>query len=154
MRKKTSKRTLYKDFELPKWWGSIKQGSHGSNKDQKKLWTIMSEHVRKEEAKKYGYCVACKKPIHDWKMGQAGHFRAWSICNGMFKYERKNLALICTHCNHISDGPINEAFAKEMNRRYGKCHTQWITDENLKHSGETMELPLLVEMGKKYYEEA
>ena len=132
-------------YEIPDWFKALPAtGGHGSNAHQKRLWKVVSEYVRERDFKKYGCCVSCKGRFTSWRDGQAGHFRAWSVCNGMFKFNEKNLALICGTCNFISDGVINARFTDEMRRRHGEDFVEWVDLENSKHRGTKMELPEIV----------
>lgn len=134
-------------YKAPEWFLALpyKSSDHGSNAHQKRLWRLVSEYVRERDFKKYGKCVACSTKFSSWQEGQAGHFRAWSVCNGMFKYYINNLALMCGGCNSWGDGLTNYRFGEEMKRRYGNDHADWVQKENMMHRGERCELPLLVE---------
>ncbi len=138
-------------YQVPKWFKSLKQGSHGSTINQKKAWTVVSEYVRKRDFALYrGFCVdGCGTRLNSWKEGQAGHFKAYGACNGIFKYELKNLALQAPNCNRRSDGVVGHGFAKELKRRHGEDILKWIEIENQKHRGEKIEDWVLVEMCEK-----
>lgn len=134
-------------YKHPKWFRALPQSrGHGNTLAQRKLWKLTSDMVRKEEWEKYGTCVSCHRKIDNWQDGQCGHFKAWSACNGFFKFERKNLALQCGYCNFIDDGVIGTAFGEELKRRYGKKHLEWIEKENIKHTGERLDDVSVVEM--------
>jgi hypothetical protein len=129
----------------PQWFKKLPPGaSHGSNAHQKRLWRLVSEYVRQRDFKKYGCCVSCNKRFGAWNEGQAGHFKAWSVCNGMFKFNVDNLALICSNCNFVSDGVVNARFADEMRRRYGHDYVEWVDAQNKTHQGTKMDLPEIV----------
>jgi len=141
--KKTVKSTKSpkKGYKAPKWFTSIKAGSHGNNPAQKKHWRVVSETYRKEDFEKYhGKCVSCETRLERWEDGQLAHFKAWSVCNSWFKYERKNLALSCPNCNRLSDGVIGVNFARELQKRHGEDILFWIEAENLKYRGVKMEV--------------
>jgi hypothetical protein len=130
-----------KGFKTPKWFNSIKVGSHGNNPAQKKHWRVVSETYRKEDFEKYhGKCVSCPTVLERWEDGQLAHFKAWSVCNSWFKYERKNLALSCPNCNRLSDGMVGIKFAQELQKRHGKDILGWIEKENLKYKSIKMEV--------------
>jgi hypothetical protein len=133
-------------FKAPEWFLALEYRSsdHGSNAHQKRLWRLVSEYVRQRDFKLYGRCAVCSVPFPSWMGGQAGHFKAWSVCKGMFKYNDMNLAMICGGCNSFGDDSTGYKFGVELNRRHGAGHTDWILQENLRHEGEKMELPLLV----------
>lgn len=128
-----------KGYKPPKWFQEIKLGSHGSTPAQKRYWKVVSETYRQADFEQYGTCVSCGGHFECWEDGQLGHYKAWSVCHSWFKYERKNLALQCGGCNRRSDGPTNEAFKKELERRHGKGIAEWIQQENEKYRGQKME---------------
>lgn len=132
-------------YEVPDWFKALPAtGAHGSCADQKRLWKLVSEYVRERDFKQYGYCAVCKRFFTHWSEGQAGHFKAWSVCKSMFKFDVHNLASICAGCNSFGDDSTGHKFGEEMNHRWGVGHTAWIEQENLRHSNEKMELPLLI----------
>jgi hypothetical protein len=140
-------------YTAPEWFLALKAtGGHGSNAHQKRLWKLVSEYVRERDFKKYGCCVACGRRFSHWSESQAGHFKAWSVCNAMFKFDIRNLAGICGGCNTFGDGATNYRFGVEMNRRWGEGHTAWIEVENLRHKGEKMDTPLLVSYAEEIIE--
>jgi hypothetical protein len=105
----------------------------------------VSETVRKEDHAKYGgRCVSCHRVIEHWQDGHCGHYKAWSVCNGFFKFERRNLSLQCKGCNMLSDGPTGESFARELQLRYGYDILDWIEVENERHRGEKLETHVIV----------
>jgi len=147
--KKTIKGTS-KGYKPPKWFNSIKLGSHGSTPAQKKYWTAVREKYLQEDFIKFhGKCVTCDKHLDTWKDGQLAHYKAWSVCNSWFKYERKNLRLSCANCNRLSDGVIGKRFADELVKQYGPDHLEWIEQENLKYRGQKMEVWEIVERVEK-----
>lgn len=132
-------------YVAPDWFRALPAtGSHGSNANQKKLWRVVTDYVRQRDFKAHLPCPGCGKHFSAWQESQAGHFKAWAVCKGMFKFDVRNLAAICAGCNSFGDGVTNYRFGVEMNRRFGAGHTEWIDKENLKHEGEKMDLPLLV----------
>jgi len=136
-----STKSSKKGYKAPKWFTSIKAGSHGNNPAQKKHWRVVSETYRKEDFEKYhGKCVSCETRLERWEDGQLAHFKAWSVCNSWFKYERKNLALSCPNCNRLSDGVVGLKFAQELQRRHGEDILFWIERENLKYRNIKMEV--------------
>jgi len=136
-----STKTTKKGYKCPKWFSSIKAGSHGNTPAQKKHWRVVSETYRKEDFDKYhGKCVSCETRLERWEDGQLAHFKAWSVCNSWFKYERKNLALSCPNCNRLSDGMVGLKFARELQKRHGENILDWIDRENLKYRSIKMEV--------------
>lgn len=141
-----SSKNPHKGYKPPKWFTSIPLGSHGNNPAQKKYWKVVSETYRKEDFEKHnGKCVSCPAHLERWQDGQLAHFKAWSVCNAWFKYERKNLALSCPNCNRLSDGVIGHNFSQELKRRHGEDITDWIEAENLKYRSQKMEVWQIVE---------
>jgi hypothetical protein len=128
---------------------AIKEGSHGTTPFQKRYWKIVSEVVREEDWRKYGKCVSCGIHIDDWRFADCGHYKAWARCNGWFKFDRRNLSIQCKGCNRLSDGPVGHNFGKELKRRYGPNHLDWIEQENLRHKNEKIEAWQLVEATAK-----
>jgi hypothetical protein len=125
-------------------------GSHGQTPAQKRYWKVVSDTYRKEDFEKYGgLCVSCPRRLERWEDGQLAHYKAWANCNAWFKYERKNLALSCSHCNHINDGFVAEQFKRELIRRHGEGVIEWIHTENEKCRGAKMEVWEIVERVEK-----
>lgn len=139
-------KTINKGYKPPKWFSSLKQGSHGNTPAQKKYWKVVSDTIRKEEFEKYnGKCITCPKILDTWQDGQCAHYKPWSVCHGFFKYERKNLALSCANCNRLSGGEVGYRYSQELKRRYGEDILDWIESENQTHRGEKMEVWVIVE---------
>jgi hypothetical protein len=136
-------------YQVPKWFKSLPQGSHGATPSQKKAWKVVSDFVRQRDWEKYKRCVSCGTYLESWQKGQAGHYRAWSLCNGIFKYDLRNVALQCAACNYHSDGKIGHTFAEELKRRYGDNILDELNDEDRKHRGKKVEEWQLVEMCAK-----
>jgi len=147
-RKKTmsGSSTPKKGYKPPKWFMSLPPGGHGSTPAQKKFWKVVSDTYRQEDFEKYGgKCVSCPTRLERWQDGQLAHWKAWSVCNSWFKYERANLALSCPNCNRLSDGTIGHTFGEELKRRHGEHILDWIETENLKYRGQKMEVAQIVD---------
>lgn len=112
-----------KGYSCPRWFKDIKPGSHGSTPAQKRLWRIISEHVRQRDFDAYGgKCVSCPTRLSDWRDGHAGHWLPYSICNAWMKWDISNIHLSCPSCNYgltRSGAHIGHAMAEEMKRRMG-----------------------------------
>lgn len=107
-------------YQLPKWLGSIPQGTHGSGIAQKKLWKTTSDYVRLRDFYKYGKCISCGKSAGHWSGLQAGHYRAWSVCRGYSKWDTINIFGQCGGCNTAYDGNlVGKRFAEGIIERYG-----------------------------------
>lgn len=149
--KKRKERASVRSQKVPDWFSQLpwKSSDHGSNANQRRLWRLVSEYVRQRDFELYGYCAACKTPFTCWQEGQAGHFKAWSRCSGMFKYNEKNLALICAGCNRFGDGVTNANFAVEMQRRHGEDYVEWITAMNLAHKDSRLDTEEIVKYAQE-----
>jgi hypothetical protein len=154
LRRKSAKkqkkvRRVKEAFVVPGWFRSLPLGSHGSTPAQKKYWKVISDTYREEDwYDHHGKCVSCDRKLEHWRDGDLGHYKAWSVCNSWFKYERKNLALQCKGCNRLSDGTVGTRFGKELQRRYGNPILSWIDKENQKYTGQKMEVWQIVECVK------
>lgn len=148
---KPVKRVKKEPYRVPKWFSKLPAGSHGSTPSQKKAWKVVSDYVRQRDFAKYGpYCAdQCGQIIWDWKDTDAGHYKAWSVCHGLFKYELKNLLMQSSNCNRRSDGPTGLGLSETLKARYGKDILQWIETENEKYRGKKIEEWELVEMVAK-----
>ncbi len=145
-----SVKTASKGYKPPKWFTALKPGSHGSTPAQKKYWKVVSDTYRKQDFEDFGgKCVSCSTRLSDWRDGDLAHYRAWSVCNAWFKYERKNLALSCKGCNRLSDGIVGHTFGEELKRRHGADVLDWIETENEKYRGQKMEVWEIVERVEK-----
>lgn len=143
-------KTKKKGYTVPEWFKSIKLGSHGSSPTQKKLWTVVREKYLQEDFIQFqGKCVTCETRFERWQDAQLAHYKAWSVCNSFFKFERKNLRASCSNCNRLSDGVIGKRFADALIAQYGQDHLDWIETENLKYRGQKLEEYILVEMAEK-----
>lgn len=106
--------------KLPKWIRAIPEGSHGSGTLQKRLWRLTSDCVRIRDWHKFGgICIASGVYIPSWRDGQAGHFKPWSKCNGIFKFNRTNIHLQAEASNKWHNSETWFAYAEEMERRWG-----------------------------------
>ncbi len=118
-------------YVAPKWFKSIKPGSHGKTTHQKRLWRVISETYREQDWNNYGpHCPCCGIYLNSWKDGQLGHWLRYSLCNGWMKYERANLALICSGCNVSDDAITLHKLGETLRIRYGDDILQWIEEEN------------------------
>jgi len=85
--------------------------------NDKKLWKVFSEYIRRRDSNKEGYgkCFTCPRIIH-WKKGDCGH--GIGRQHKGTKYNEKNNHLQCKHCNGFEGGK-REVYRDEMNKRYG-----------------------------------
>jgi hypothetical protein len=141
LRVKSKRKIASRGYVVPKWFNRIKLGSHGNTPAQKRYWKVVSDTYRKADWEQYGgKCVSCPSILENWQDGQLAHYKAWSVCNAWFKFERKNLGLSCPNCNRLSDGVIGNRFAKELQRRHGEHILDWIETTNECFRGQKMEV--------------
>ena len=101
-----------------KWIKAVPStGTHGSGTLQKRLWRLVSDFVRIRDWHKYKTCVATGKIIERWQDGQAGHFRPYSICRGIFKFDERNIFLQNAKSNRWGGYDDWIAFEDEVVRR-------------------------------------
>lgn len=138
--KKKPKRIKKEPYKVPKWFSSLKPGSHGNTPSQKKAWKVVSDYVRERDFKKYGgKCISCDRILERWEDGQAAHYFPWSVLNGLAKYDVNNIALSCAICNYGSGANIGYAFGNELKRRYGDGILSEIASLNKSYRGKKME---------------
>jgi len=106
--------------------------SHGSGTTQKRLWRLTSDFVRIRDWYEYKRCVATGKQIEHWTQGQAGHFRPYSTCRGIFKFDTRNIFLQSPSSNSWGGYDDWIAFEKEVKRRTGMDKAA-IDKVNLEH---------------------
>jgi hypothetical protein len=84
-----------------------------------KLWGIVSECVRRENADENGMvrCFTCPVIAH-WKTLDCGHYVAKSLGLAIY-FEPRNLAPQCTACNRYRHGNLHE-YALALRRKYGE----------------------------------
>ena len=127
-------------FKEPKWVKSIPQApGHGSGELQKRLWRLVSDYTRIRDWYQYKRCVATGDYIPHWKESDAGHFRSYSICNGMFKFDIWNVHMQSKKSNAWGGQSIGYYFGEELKRRYGETFLQELEEENMKHINEKVE---------------
>lgn len=106
--------------------------NHGAGVLQKRLWTLTSHFVRIGDWHKYKVCVATGKKIEHWSDGQAGHFRPYSTCRGIFKFDTRNIFLQSASSNGWGGYDDWIAFENEVIRRTG-MDRKAIDKANLEH---------------------
>lgn len=122
-------------LERRSWVKAIPPGAHGSGTLQKRLWRLVSDWVRIHDWHKYhGKCVATGRHIESWQDGDAGHFRAYTKCNGMMKFDERNIFLQSKRSNGFGDKEDWDAFEQEIIRR--GYDPEEFKRENIKHSME------------------
>lgn len=104
---------------IPNWLKCVPEGRHGSGTLQKRLWRLTSDYCRIRDFLKYGTCVATHKVLRDWNDGQAGHYRSYTACNGMYKFSPQNIHLQTAQSNSWPDSKTWETFNVVLRQRYG-----------------------------------
>ncbi len=113
------------------WIKAIPRGAHGSGHLQQRLWRLTSDYKRIKDWHEFeGKCVATGKKLATWNDGQAGHFKSYQKCNGMFKFDLSNIFLQSAYSNSFGDKDDWKAFEQEITRRYGKGHLELIENVN------------------------
>lgn len=123
--------------KIPLWIKAIPQSSaHGAGNLQKRLWRLVSDYVRCRDWYAYdGRCVATGRRIERWQDGNAGHFKAYSKCNAMFKFDETNIHLQSAQSNSWGDLDDWKAYEAELIRRYGEGAIRRIETQNNIHHG-------------------
>lgn len=139
-----------KTKSLPKWILAIPISTgHGSGKLQKKLWRLTSDFVRIRDWHKYGKrCVATGTLIERWKDGDAGHYKSYSVCNGMFKFDEMNIHMQSPRSNAWGGMEIGHNFAEELCRRYGENAVWGIECDNRLYARTTINDSLVIDKMK------
>lgn len=104
---------------LPAWLKAIPEGRHGSGTLQKRLWRLTSDYCRIRDWLRYGECIATEQRMKDWNSGQGGHYRSYTSCNGMFKFDPINIHLQTAKSNSWPTSQTWETFATNLRQRYG-----------------------------------
>ena len=107
---------------LPTWIKAIPESqAHGSGTLQKRLWRLKSDFVRIRDWYAYdGRCVASGRKLAHWTLGQAGHFKPYSNCNGMFKFHEMNIHLQSANKNKWGNRDDWKAYENELILRYSQ----------------------------------
>lgn len=105
---------------LPNWIKAIPENkSHGSGTYQKRLWKLTSDYVRIRDFHKYGVCAATGKRFEHWHMQnvQAGHLKPYATCNGLYKFDTRNIHAQDGYNNKFGNYDDFRNFEKEVKRR-------------------------------------
>lgn len=126
---------------LEKWIKAIPESqSHGSGTLQKRLWRLTSDYVRIRDWYAHaGLCVATGRKIPHWTQGQAGHFKAYSVCNGIFKFDPINIHLQSANSNGWGTSDDWFYYEEEILKRHGTTRAQ-INELNRLTSLKTLEV--------------
>lgn len=129
-------KTVSRGPKLPAWIRAIPESqSHGSGTLQKRLWRVTSDFVRIRDWYRFsGHCVATGAYIPHWSQGDAGHWKSYSVCNGLFKFETLNIHLQSKSSNGWGGQEVGHNFAEELKRRWGPDILDVINDANKSHA--------------------
>ena len=144
--------TLFK-MKMQPWIKAIPESpAHGSGTFQKRLWRLVSDYVRLRDFLKYKRCVATDFCFTTWGESQAGHFKSYSTCNGMFKFDPINIHAQSAPSNSWGGMETGQRFADELRRRYGTDYIQKINDGNRKYQGTNIRDSIVIEYMEKILE--
>ena len=118
---------------VPAWIKAIPESkAHGAGTYQKRLWKLTSDYVRIRDFHKYGCCAATGKQFETWKgpACQAGHLKPYSTCNGLFKFDVRNIHAQHGNSNKFGNYDDFRNFEKEVKRR-GYDWDQFERENNL-----------------------
>lgn len=118
-------------LELNEWYQVIPDGSHGSNKIEKKLWRLVTDYVRIRDFEEYGNCISCGKVFDSWNEAQGGHYRSYTKCKGYTKFDYRNVFAQCAYCNsRMNDDKFEggRIFAHNIVNRFGQTRLDVIND--------------------------
>lgn len=129
---------------IPKWIKAIPiSQAHGSGILQKKLWKMTSDLVRIRDWYKYRTCVATGRRIERWQDGQAGHFRSYSKCNALYKFDIRNIHMQSYSSNAWGDFDDWKAYEQELERR--GVDIKGFLKDNLKATGSQLTNTMVIE---------
>lgn len=91
----------------------------------------MSDFVRIRDWYRFdGRCVATGAKIRHWSEGDAGHWKSYSVCRGMFKFAPINVHLQSKSSNGWGGQEIGHQFGEELKRRYTPFYLDTINERN------------------------
>lgn len=133
-------------MKTPKWVSAIPQApGHGSGILQKKLWRLCSDAVRIRDWHQYKKCVATGDYIAEWRDSDAGHWRPYSTCNGLFKFDIWNIHMQSKKSNAWGGMKDGYYFGEELKRRYGETFLDELEQENRNHTSEKLSTELIIQ---------
>lgn len=117
---------------LPAWVRAIPAtGSHGSGMLQKRAWRLTSDYVRIRDYYAYNAsCVATGARIGHWTEGDAGHYKSWSVCRGMFKFDPRNIHLQSKSSNGWGGQEVGYKFGVTLKQRYEEDYLEELESIN------------------------
>lgn len=103
---------------LPPYIKAIPESqAHGSGTYQKRLWRLVSDYVRIRDWYDHKVCVATGTKIEHWTKGQAGHLKPYSTCNGLFKFDLRNIHMQSSSSNKWGNYDTFKDFEKVVRNR-------------------------------------
>ena len=117
---------------LTQWLKAVPEGAHGSGTLQKRLWRLKSDFVRIRDWTAFGTFIDTGEPIQDWNDAQAGHYRGYTTCNGMFKFHEMNIHAQSPKGNSWPTSETWENYRKNLVNRYNEEFVQAIDSSNKK----------------------
>lgn len=120
-------------------------GVHGSGLTQKRLWRLVSDYCRIRDFHRWKVTVDSGEIITDWHDTDAGHYHAYSVCNGMFKFDERNVHAQSRNGNAWGGASAGHRFAEELVRRYGKAYPRFILEQNARFHGTTVNESKVIE---------
>lgn len=123
-------------MKLEPWLKAIPEStSHGSDTLQKRLWRVTSDYVRLRDWYTWNKeCIATQQAIRHWSEGDAGHWKSYSVCRGLFKFDPLNIHLQSKTSNGWGGQEIGHQFGENMKKRYGEDILEKLTRLNQAHS--------------------
>ncbi len=106
--------------KVPDWIKCVPEGKHGSGSLQKRLWRLKSDFVRIRDWENFGTFIDTGTPIGHWNDAQAGHWRSWAECHGMFKYHEMNIHAQTAKGNSWPTSTTWENYKKNLIERYNQ----------------------------------
>lgn len=102
----------------PAWVKAIPMGKHGSGHLQKRLWRLKSDFVRIRDWTAFGTFIDTGEPIRHWNDAQAGHYRSYAECRGMFKFHEMNIHAQTAQGNSWPTSTTWENYRNNLTARY------------------------------------
>lgn len=100
------------------WIKAIPRGVHGSGHLQQRLWRLKSDFVRIRDWTQFGTFIDTAVPICNWYDAQAGHWRSFAECRGMFKFHEMNIHAQSPKGNSWPTSTTWENYRKNLTNRY------------------------------------
>jgi len=118
---------------LPAWLKAIPdpgKTAHGSGTIQRRLWKVTSDFVRIRDWYKWGHFSVTGPKLYSWQSGQAGHYKGYTRCSGIYKFDDRNIHLQDAQSNAWGTAEDGAHFKEELIRRYGADFVAAIDTDN------------------------